>query len=85
MCALLVGCGHPATKAECEEIFERSAEIELRAQKVSDPGLIEERTKEARAASDKLLEQCVGRRVTESAMECIRAAQTAGEFDACLN
>jgi hypothetical protein len=87
LCVLsIIGCGHPATRAECEEIFQRSAEIELQAQSVTDPAEVKRRTEEYRAAKgDKLLEDCVGKRITESAMECVRNAKDAASFDACLD
>lgn len=78
-------CGHPATPEECEDIFRRSAEIELRAQDIVDPADIERRVAEAKAAKgEALMKDCVGKRITDSAMECVRAAQTADELDACL-
>jgi len=83
--AVLTGCGHPATRAECEEIFERSAEIELRSLNVTDADEMRRRTDEARdARGPGLLDQCIGRRITDRAMGCVREAQTAEEIDACL-
>jgi hypothetical protein len=82
----LLGCGHPATQAECDEIFNRSAEIELRMQNVTDPKLIQERTAAVRAAKgEELIRKCVGKRVTDSAMECVRKATTAEQMDQCLD
>ncbi len=81
----IAGCGHPATEQECEDIFRRSAEIELRAQDISDPAQIEERIAEAKAAKgEALMKDCVGKRITDSAMQCVRGAETADELDACL-
>jgi hypothetical protein len=86
MVLLLAGCGHPASREECEEIFRRSAEIELRSQNVTDAAEIERRTNDARIArGDKLIEECVGKRVTNKAMDCVRTAATADELDKCLN
>ena len=82
---ILVGCGHPASEQECEEIFTRSAEIELRAAKVNDPAEIQKRTNEARAAmGEQMMKECVGKRITESAMKCVRQAATAEDLDRCL-
>jgi hypothetical protein len=81
----LAACGHPASKEECQEIFDRSAAIELGTQKVTDPALVRERTDEARASQgEDLLKQCVGRRITDRAMRCVRKATTARELEACL-
>jgi hypothetical protein len=80
------GCGHPATGAECDELFARNAEIELRAQNVTDPKVIEERTAAARAAKGKdYLERCIGKRITTRALECVRRATTAQQADNCLD
>lgn len=82
---LLVGCGHPASQEECRVIFDKSAELELRAQRVTDPALIEERVAAVRSArGDELIGKCVGRRITDSAMTCVKAAQTDDEMDRCL-
>src|SRR5690349_16517579 len=35
--AALGACGHPASEQECNTIIEKSAELELRAQNVTDP------------------------------------------------
>lgn len=83
---LLVGCGHPATRAECDEIFDKSAEIELRAQNVTDPAEITKRTANVRAArGEELVGKCVGRRITKGALECVRRAASAEQVDRCLD
>jgi hypothetical protein len=85
LAALVSGCGHPASQQECEEIFRRSAEIELRAQNINDPNLIEDKISEAKAVRGaELLDECVGKRITDEAMECVRGAKTADELDTCL-
>ena len=85
LCLASLGCGHPATRAECEEIFDRSAEIELRAQNVTSPADLQERVAKARAdKGDELMKQCVGKRITERAMKCVRGAQSTRELEACL-
>ena len=82
---LAVACGHPATTQECQEIFERSALIELRKQQVTEPEVVRQRTEEARATTgDELLKQCLGRRITDRAMRCVRRANTSEELEACL-
>lgn len=82
----LVACGHPASEKECEEIFERSAVLKLQQKDVTDPAELERRVAEARAdQGDKQLSTCVGRRITDDAMTCIRSAKTPGALDACLD
>jgi len=84
--AALAGCGHPATREECGQLLAKSAEIELRGQNVTDPGMIAERTSAARATVKGLefSERCLGKRITVSALECVRKATTAEQFDHCL-
>jgi hypothetical protein len=82
----LAGCGHPATREECNELFAKSAEIELRGQNITDPHTIAERTASARATpkGGEFAGQCVGKRITDRALKCVRTATTAEQFDGCL-
>lgn len=83
--ALLAGCGHPASLDECEVIFQRTVEIELRGQNITDPKIIEDRKATVRAARGKdLIDRCVGRRITDRAVACVRTASTSDEVDRCL-
>jgi hypothetical protein len=79
------GCGHPASTAECDELFAKNAEIELRAQRVTDPKVIAERTAAAKAAEgEAFVGRCVGKRITERALACVRRATSAEQIDRCL-
>src|SRR5262245_36584468 len=82
----LAGCGHPATRDECNELFAKSAEIELRGQNITDPKTIADRTASARATpkGSEFTGQCVGKRITDRALKCVRGAVTAEQFDRCL-
>jgi len=81
----LAGCGHPATVDECNTIIAKSAELELRAQNVSDPAIIAQRIEAVKTArGDELLKRCVGKRITERAVACVAKAQTPVEVDKCL-
>ncbi len=84
--ATLAGCGHPATQEECDQLLVKTAEIELRGQNVTDPGTIAERTAAARATPKGIAfsGQCLGKRITAGALECVRKATTAEQFDHCL-
>jgi hypothetical protein len=83
--ASLAGCGHPASRAECEELFAKSAELELAAQRITDPKLVAERTAAARAAEGETFAgHCQGRRITKAALECVRNARTSEQLDRCL-
>lgn len=73
--ACAVGCGRPATREECDEIVGRIAELELRAR-----GLTGNNADEVKATKDALekttLRDCVGRRISDKAMSCVRSAKT---------
>ncbi|MBL9027035.1 MAG: hypothetical protein JNL21_32865 [Myxococcales bacterium] len=82
---LSAGCGHPATREECSLILDKSAELKLREQEVSDPAVIEERLKSFRETrGDELLEKCVGRNITKRAISCVERADSAAAVDRCL-
>ncbi|HEU4409547.1 MAG TPA: hypothetical protein VFS43_30110 [Polyangiaceae bacterium] len=71
------GCGHPATEAECDEIFNKVVELELASQKVNDPTTVSKRTAEAREARGAALrKRCLGRPLTDGAMACVRGAKS---------
>jgi hypothetical protein len=84
------GCGHPASEAECEVIMNRIVELELKAQKVTDPGeMAKRRTESLGLAGDhgraEVLQGCVGKRITDRALVCVREADNASEItDRCL-
>ena len=82
----LAGCGRPATRGDCEAILDKSAEIELKAQNVTDPAEVKKRMDAARSAQgETLLAKCVGRRITDKALTCVRGASTADQVDRCLD
>jgi small lipoprotein (TIGR04454 family) len=74
--ASALGCGRPATAAECDEIVARITELELRAR-----GGAGDSSAEVRSAQEALkktsLQSCVGRRISDEAMTCVRTAKTA--------
>jgi hypothetical protein len=88
--AALAGCGHPATEAECQTIVERIVELELKAQKVTDPDEIAKRRGEGLGVSgdggkSEVLQGCIGRHITDRALACVKSAESASEItDHCL-
>jgi hypothetical protein len=75
----LSACGRPATQKECDEIVVRVTELELKARGVagSDGQEVQE-TKEA--LSKTTMRDCVGRRISDKAMACVRTAQSAQQL-----
>jgi hypothetical protein len=84
---LAVGCGRPATQAECDEIVGRIAELELRESAASASGDVQKQIAETKQAfQEKSKRECVGRRITSRALGCVRSAKTAEEIvRVCLN
>ncbi|HEY5960652.1 MAG TPA: hypothetical protein VIV60_29060 [Polyangiaceae bacterium] len=79
---LAAGCGRPATEAECNEIVTRTATLEYQAVSKTagpvDPSQIE--TIRARV-KDSMLKNCVGKRITDKALRCVRSAKAAKEIE----
>ena len=85
--ALALGCGHPASVKECEEIADRVTELELKSSPVGlDAETAKEQLERTRSwVKESQLKSCVGRRITEKAMQCVRAATRAQEItDHCF-
>jgi hypothetical protein len=73
------GCGRPATLEECNEIVKRITELELKSK--GGAGQSAEMVKETIAALSKTtMKECVGRRIDDGAMACVRAANNAQQL-----
>lgn len=75
----LAACGRPATQQECDEIVVRVTELELKARGVA--GSENQEVQETKDALRKTtLRDCVGRRISDKAMACVRTAKTAQQL-----
>jgi hypothetical protein len=88
--ALLVAsataCGHPATLEECELIVQRIAELEIGKHGPSGQELANEVSRTKQAMHERTLGQCVGKRITSQALECVQGADTSDQIiNECLN
>ncbi len=87
-CATLLvsGCGHPATEKECREILRVAAQLELKSHLEDSKQLIDQETAAIEAQmKGPMMENCVGKRITEGALACMRTAKTADElFEECF-
>lgn len=84
---VVLGCGHPASEKECQEIAEKVAELELAASPAGhDPDTRKEQLERTRSwVKETQLPSCVGRRITDGAMRCVRSAKNAKEItDTCF-
>ncbi len=81
----LAGCGHPATKEDCDLIFTRMAELALKATTITEPSEVARAVEEARVAKgEAMMKQCLGKRITDDALACVRNATSADGIDRCL-
>lgn len=81
------GCGHPATVEECEEIVEKIARLELeKKQSENAQAIADEIDATKKSLRDSTMKDCVGKRITKSAMECVRNAKTSKQItESCFN
>jgi hypothetical protein len=77
----LVACGHPATERECEEIVERIAVLELGAADAGRDTVADEVKNAKESFRKEMRKKCVGRRITDSAMECVRKATASRQIE----
>lgn len=71
-------CGRPATVQECEEIANRVAILEFEAAAKTTTPPRPEQVQVIRArVNDAMTKGCVGKRITERALQCMRKAKTA--------
>jgi hypothetical protein len=80
----LAGCGRNATEADCQLIVDRNTEVKLRSMNITDNAAIDKRKEEMRAQFQETIRGCVGRRVTDGMMNCVKKAETEDEIDHCL-
>jgi hypothetical protein len=81
---LSVGCSHPATEAECEIIFRKTAELTLR-ERTQDSAVIEERIEAYRRThGDKEIAKCLGKALSKNALACIEKADSESKVNDCL-
>jgi hypothetical protein len=86
-CSVVGACGHRASEKECQEIADRVAQLELSESVAGkDPETVKEQLQKTRSwVKESQLKECVGRRITEAAMSCVRAAKKAEEItDSCF-
>jgi hypothetical protein len=72
---------------DCEQIVVRMTELELKANHVTDPKLVEDQVASTKGSfRERAMKECVGRQLSENAMACIRAATSSDQIlSECLN
>jgi uncharacterized protein (UPF0335 family) len=87
LCVVLGACGHPASEQECQEIVERVTRLELeKTGVVSDAKTIAEQVSATKKSLESTtLKDCVGKRITSAAMQCVRSAKSSQQIvDDCF-
>lgn len=78
--SLTLGCGRPATVDDCERIISRVAELELKEVEVSDKAVVQAQIEGTQAAfRDRMMSDCVGRRLRQSSLDCVNRATSASQ------
>ena len=81
---LLVGCGRKATRADCELVVDKNVEVKLKSDGLIEPALVQKRKEELRASLKDDIDKCVGKRVSDGMLTCVKGAETAEQIDKCL-
>lgn len=81
--ALAAGCGHPATEAECLLVVDRNVELQIKAM-TTPPQDVEKEKARVRSEMEPMLKACVGKRITDGKLACVRGADTVVKVDECL-
>jgi hypothetical protein len=80
-----LGCGRPATPQECEEIVTRVTELEVRSRLQLSDALVKSQVESTKQAMrERMMKDCVGQRITERAMECVRQAVRPEQVKKCF-
>lgn len=84
--AFSVGCSQrSATEQDCDVVLERIVRVELRSRTPDAPAReLDSRVADAKAElAATTAEQCVGRPITDAALDCVRTAGTSEELEGC--
>ena len=82
---VLPGCGHPASVAECEQIVERIARLELEQRGLDPKAVADEVESTKEAMRERTMKECVGRRITEKALRCVQDAKRSEQIEQCFD
>lgn len=83
---LVAACGEPATEAQCDEIVERIATLEIEARKVKPGDVAKEIDAVKRDMRENAMKDCVGKRIRKETMACVRGAPSSRELvDRCFD
>jgi hypothetical protein len=81
---LVAACGRKATSDDCQLIVDRAVELKMKELNLDDPAAIAKRQAQLRGELEGQMRDCVGRRVTDKMMGCVRSAPTSGDLEQCV-
>jgi hypothetical protein len=81
---VLAGCGRKATEADCAAIVDRNVEVQMRKMNITDEQTIAKKQQEIRNQFAESMKGCVGRRITDKMMACVKEAPTVEAIDECM-
>ena len=79
-----LSCGRRATQADCEVILDRMVVVKLRQKNITDAESVSKMQAELRKDAESDFPSCVGRRISDSALTCIKKAETQEAIVKCL-
>jgi hypothetical protein len=86
LCAALAGCFREATLADCQLVVDRTVELKLRELKTTQSEIVKKKQAEfRRELEESIRSECVGRRIAESTLTCVRNADRLATLEKCLN
>lgn len=80
----LAACGRAATEADCQIIVDQNVKVQLGELGIDDPAVVEKKQIEIRESMQAELKDCIGRRISDRMLECVRGAKTTEEVNHCL-
>ena len=84
MTVALVACGRRANEADCQLIVDKSVELQMKEMEKTDPVAIQKRQDALRHELEPEMKECVGRRITDQMMACVKGAQQSTDLETCV-
>ncbi len=83
---LAAGCFREATLTDCQLVVDRTVELKLRELKTTQPETVKKKQSEFRKELEEAMKsECLGRRISESTMTCVRNADRLATLQKCLD
>lgn len=75
---------HAATREDCLAIVDVNIELQMKEMGIEDAAVVDARKKDMRVQLETDIEKCIGRKVSTSALDCVRSARAVADIDRCL-